>query len=104
MVKNQVVSIQPGGCHTSDIGHWFAATHFSNSPLVIFDTKQGRLLPPLFCVWEWVSALYDCQNQQQGEDTDQHCPEDQAYNGTLLQGLVVADVIVGAEDVGAQQA
>ena len=31
--QNQAVSIQPGGCHTSDIGHWFAATYFSNSPV-----------------------------------------------------------------------
>ena len=30
--KTRLFPIQPGGCHTSDIGHWFAATYFSNSP------------------------------------------------------------------------
>ena len=30
--KTKLFPFNRGGCHTSDIGHWFAATCFSNSP------------------------------------------------------------------------
>ena len=33
--KTRLFPIHPGGCHTSDIGHWFAATYFSNSPIFL---------------------------------------------------------------------
>ena len=43
--QNQAVSIQPGGCHTSDVGHWFAATYFSNSPNILLRKKSILLTP-----------------------------------------------------------
>ena len=33
--KTKLFPFNRGGCHTSDIGHWFAATHFSNSPIFL---------------------------------------------------------------------
>ena len=33
-VENPGVLPQPGDCHTSDIGHWFAMTAFLNSPFL----------------------------------------------------------------------
>ena len=43
--QNQAVSIQPGGCHTSDVGHWFAATYFSNSSNILLRKKSILLTP-----------------------------------------------------------
>ena len=38
--KTKLFPFNRGGCHTSDVGHWFAATYFSNSSIFTYFSQK----------------------------------------------------------------